>query len=1080
MDNALSPHAMAGAVTRDWSIDAAPATPRASVSGHETTIVHPASHSQPSSVELEALERVPPALRQRFRNIQFLGKGGMGVVYRAHDEQLDRDVAIKFINGGGASRALREARAQARVLHENVCKIFDVGVADGQPYITMQLVRGQPLHLASADMSLAEQVRVVRDVAAALHEAHRLGLVHRDVKPGNILVECDGDGQRKPYVMDFGLARVAGDAGDTATGAIAGTLAYMAPEQARGDIKALDRRTDVYALGATLYELLTGRPPFVESEAWKVLLKLEHDAPPAVRSVRPGVPADLDTIVQRCLEREPARRYDSARALAEDLQRYLDGDPILARPTTVLYRLGRRVRRHKLVASLVASLVVAFGVFIGFTVHARGLAAREAELARSLGEGVKEMQLFMRYAASLPSHDISRERDIIRARIAELAAEVPGSASPGPLHAAIGHGYLTLQEPEGALHHLRLAEATDPSPDLHYAMGRALVDIYRAETDKLARILDGNVREARKAELAALYRDPALIHLRAADGARLEHPDLLAGLIALVEERHADALRLASQAEAAAPWFYEATMLIAETHWAIGRQHKHDTIFDYPRMMASTEPALAAYRRAAAIGRSDPRIHTWACGVFTQALYADIKQGVDIEPRFRDGEAACDLALAADPLGKQSQIHLAWFHHAYVGSLACSLKDGVTTQLDESIERIEELAGRYPDDPLVHWLVGAAGMSQVAVLRAQQLDEEPAMTRAIAGYERSLALDPNFSWSARELVSLFMGAAMGADRRGADPFPLLARAEQHLGHAEKIWPDAPLVKFSRCSFHLIRAQMRLGHGLDPSAELRDGRRSCLDLRAQSPNEKASTIWLLHLASFEAELRIATGEDTTGALAEIEALLAQLPTPVDPNHVQLAHDVRARAAFARGESPEPYIERALAAYGAHLEAAPALHKHNHSEAELLLIRVRDSMRRGAVDPALFDEVIAGFSVDITPGRADVERAHDLATIHQLRAAWSLSRGEDPAKDLEIGLAHAAEALDVNPRMPTALAVKGALHLVAARAAETPALRREAAEQAVASLSEALRGNVYLTREFEPVLGEARRLVAASIP
>src|SRR5262249_55525302 len=151
----------------------------------------------------------------------------------------------------------------------------------------------------------------------AVHEAHRAGLIHRDIKPGNILTDRGDDGSFKPYVMDFGLAREVTAQGQTLTGAVLGTPAYMAPEQARGDVRSLDRRTDVYALGVTLYDLLADRTPFMEEQVWKLIISVTTEDPPPLGSVKKGVPEELETVVMKCLERDPARRYDSARALGE-------------------------------------------------------------------------------------------------------------------------------------------------------------------------------------------------------------------------------------------------------------------------------------------------------------------------------------------------------------------------------------------------------------------------------------------------------------------------------------------------------------------------------------------------------------------------------------------------------------------------------------------------------------------------------------------------------------------------------------------------------------------------------------------
>jgi serine/threonine-protein kinase len=197
----------------------------------------------------------PPALRERYEELRLIGQGGMGTVFRGWDPRLGRAVALKLLKSvdpDDTRRLLREARAQARVQHDNVCRVYEVGEADGQPYIAMELIDGSPLDREQTKMSLEQKVKVVREVAAALHEAHRLGLIHRDIKPSNIIVKTAEDGALKPYVVDFGLAREIASSGVTMHhDTIQGTPAYMSPEQGAGASLALDRRADVYSLGAT-------------------------------------------------------------------------------------------------------------------------------------------------------------------------------------------------------------------------------------------------------------------------------------------------------------------------------------------------------------------------------------------------------------------------------------------------------------------------------------------------------------------------------------------------------------------------------------------------------------------------------------------------------------------------------------------------------------------------------------------------------------------------------------------------------------------------------------------------------------
>jgi len=297
------------------------------------------------------------AALSRFRLGRVVGKGGMGVVFRAHDDVLGREVALKFLRTSepaAVARFVREARAQARVAHDHVCKVYEVGVLLGAPFIAMQLVEGETLDKVYPDMSVEECARVVRQVADGLHAAHRLGLIHRDVKPQNILVAREPSGELRPYVTDFGLARDAEGAQSlTLTGQAIGTPSYMPPEQVR--CEPVDRRADVYSLGATLYHVLAGRPPFVGATSAEVFAQILHGDPPRIRAHRPGVPGDLEAVAMRCLQQRPDDRYGSAHELALDLQRFLDGEPVIARRTSAIARCRRTVRRHPLLSAIVAS-----------------------------------------------------------------------------------------------------------------------------------------------------------------------------------------------------------------------------------------------------------------------------------------------------------------------------------------------------------------------------------------------------------------------------------------------------------------------------------------------------------------------------------------------------------------------------------------------------------------------------------------------------------------------------------------------------------------------------------------------------
>ncbi len=310
----------------------------------------------------------PVELPPGFEYLRTLGRGGMGIVHGARQTALKRDVAIKMIladRGASESQIARfrsEVEAVARFQHPNIVQIFEVGEIRGTPFCVLEYVEGGTLgrYLDRKPIPPAEAARIAESLARAVHYAHQRQILHRDLKPGNILLTSD----REPKVADFGLAKhLDDDTGQTQDGQVVGTPKYMAPEQARGDQRSLGPQTDVYSLGVILYEMLTGDVPFAGSTTIEVLNKVMNEEPIPPRQKQPRLPADLETICLKCLRKLPADRYTSALMLAQDLERYRSGEPILARPEGVLRRGVRLLRRRRVAALTVAVLLAASFAF---------------------------------------------------------------------------------------------------------------------------------------------------------------------------------------------------------------------------------------------------------------------------------------------------------------------------------------------------------------------------------------------------------------------------------------------------------------------------------------------------------------------------------------------------------------------------------------------------------------------------------------------------------------------------------------------------------------------------------------------
>ncbi len=313
-----------------------------------------------------------------------LGRGGMGVVYRAQQSGLNRPVALKMILAGSHAgpvereRFRREAQAVAALQHPSIVQIFEIGEASGHPYLALELVDGGSLaqHLNGSPWSARDSAELVELLARAVEYAHTQGIVHRDLKPGNILLSAKREvptafqtaRSSLPKITDFGLAKrldeTAGGEGATKTGAVMGTPSYIAPEQASGKTHEIGPGVDIYALGAILYELLTGRPPFRGETPLDTVLQVINEDPVSPKSLQPNVPWDLQTICLKCLVKSPAKRYTTALALAEDLRRYLNGEPILARPLSSWGRSVKWAKRHPALAVLGIATITATLAFV--------------------------------------------------------------------------------------------------------------------------------------------------------------------------------------------------------------------------------------------------------------------------------------------------------------------------------------------------------------------------------------------------------------------------------------------------------------------------------------------------------------------------------------------------------------------------------------------------------------------------------------------------------------------------------------------------------------------------------------------
>ncbi len=536
---------------------------------------------------------------ERYRVEAFLGEGTVARVYRAYDRQLERPVALKLLRSRDRAeieRLQREARAQASLEHEHTCRVFEVGEVNGRAYIAMQLVDGDTLWAMAPLLGLDDKVRLVEQAARAVQAAHAAGVVHRDLNPGNIMVEARPGGALHAYVVDFGLAGARGSKVDHDRVVAAGAPAFTAPERLRGEAAGSSVGVDVYGLGATLYAVLAEQAPFYGATPEETARQVSNTEPLRLSLVAPGTPVDLETITEAAMAKDPARRYPSARRLADDLRRWRDGEPISVLRTDPTIRLRPWLRAKRTTGVLAAAVALATVGAVAATVwlHTRDL--RRRELIREHRHRVERMDTTLRRARMLPVHDTRGAEGAVRRELAEVEASLMeyGALALGSAYSALGFGHLVLREFEAAEGWFEAAMAAGADgARIETALGIA----------RAMRILNpaggvGKSRPSVEATVANLSRRDATTAER----------DLFHRALALgVSGRLDDAVAAARESAVWAPWLYEALHL--EGDLLIVRAERLMREGGVEPAVAELERAGNAYARGLAVARSDGWLH---------------------------------------------------------------------------------------------------------------------------------------------------------------------------------------------------------------------------------------------------------------------------------------------------------------------------------------------------------------------------------------------------------------------------------------------------------------------------------------
>jgi serine/threonine-protein kinase len=960
----------------------------------------------------------------RYEFLEFIGRGGMGDVYKARDTRLNRNVALKFLRRDDphlVERFTREARAQAKVGHDNLCPVYEVGEVEGHPYIAMKYVAGGSIKEIADLVSLRERATIMVDVADALHAAPQAGLIHRDIKPANILVERNPDGSWRPFVVDFGIAREMDSNDLTVSGMVLGTPAFSAPEQVRGESSTLDRRTDVYGLGATLYWFLTGQAPYAGTYPEIVSGVAQREPEPPHRIDR-GIPVDLETIVLKCLEKEQDHRYPTAREVSEDLRRFLGGEPIEARRAGILYKLGKRIRRYPGLTAAALVVLIAFATLGGFSLRTSLRAQRQAVVAQRLTEHAKEIEGLARVAAMLPLHDQTPERAAIRERISQIEVEMAriGSIGDGPGHYALGRGYFALLEEDKAYEHLqRAVDEGYSSPGLSYAIGLVLGKLYQKELWLARRIQNTELRASRIEEIEQDLRDPALTHLRTGSRSAMEAPAYAEALIAFYDGRLDQALAETRQAFAAEEWLYEAKRLEGDILLELGAERSLRG--DHSNALEALAEAGDAYTLAADIARSDPSIHEGECGRWIQILEIRGRRGAAVQNAFDSAVAACGRALLIDP--ERADVH----------------------------ERLSHLYWRWAD------LVNDRGG-----------EPAPFLANSVAAADRAIELDPESAAAYLTRGGALTVAALDTLSHGEDPRPTLQLAVESFENAIAIDPGSVLAHDDLGYAWELIGRYEMTIGLDPQPSLDRAVASfqrAIELEPEYANAfNNSGIALWRRARYLLRTSGEPGPSLDRAFGAFDEAIRRNPDYAYAYANRgLAGRTLALYQLETGVDPSPALDQAREDLQHALGLNPQIFWAYPEQPAIEILAARRAMHAGISPRSNFEAAAAAAGRALVANPQNAVAYQSAAEVHRWRAEWRLQQNRSIGTDLIEGKRQIEVALENNPTLAAAMVTEATLLVIQAESESDPRTRSALASQADGKLRQALEINPLLARE-----------------
>ncbi|HSE42331.1 MAG TPA: protein kinase, partial [Acidobacteriota bacterium] len=1024
-------------------------------------------------------------------------------------------------------RLLREAKAQAQIEHDHVCKIYEVGEVDDKPYIAMQLIQGQTLQELVKEMSIEQKVLAIQQISDAVHVAHRIGIIHRDIKPSNVMIERKEDGSYRPFIMDFGIAREISDPGLTATDVVVGTPSYMAPEQTSGGPAAVDRRTDVYGLGATLYYIFSGKPPFQVSGI-EILAKLSSEDPIPLSKLVTTIPKDLDAIISKCLEKEPARRYESARALADDLKRYLEGEPILAKPVSLRQKLFKKIKKNKAIAAILvfASLIILASMI--FSIFSYWRASNQVKIARQFSQYVESMDWSMRVAYMSPLHDIRSEKALVSKQLQEIETMMKsaGNAAIGPGNFALGRGHLVLQNYEKALTHLERAwKAGYRDKEVASALGLTLGALFKKKLAEVDRISDQETRKVRLKSIEQEYRDPAVTYLRTGSGSASQSREYGEALLSYYEKKYADALRLTRTAYEKFPWFYEAKMVEGDVFLRQGEQSFQEGNYDLAKK--HFENGAKSYAAAEDISRSDPSLYENECSIWELIMEVEVAVGRLGKNEFKKSNDFCRKALIANPDSANAYELLArsafrWGENQWVvgedpaaiwkGSIQLSTKAQLlnpessnayyltgtlygyladyeilngtdpTQSLNESIKALLIAVEKDPASAPALTNIGVAYFSQGTLAMESGKESKQFFLKAIDAYEKALKISPRHLAARANIANAYLSLAKKAVSKGEDPTSYFQNSIENYQKAIEINPNHWMIRNNLSTVYGDQISYALDHGQDITSSFQNALK-----QTQLAEKLKEGNWYAVLNSAEdyvymADHVLQKNEDPTEWVKKGEERLALILDKVDFVHpfLTLAEAKRIEAEYSvrQKKSPLSLIQEGKKnlnrAY--QINAKEHLIPLGYSRLQLIEAKWLIQKRQSPEEVFKSTETELQKALELNPLSAQAYAM--LGEVNLRKLDWQNDQKQKYSNEIQAGLDAVSKSVQLKSDLAVSYTVKGKLLMHAARTKSSAKECEAVAHESVVSFEHAFKINSMLKNQENENL-EAAKVICAQL-